>query len=197
MCYMLTLWKSMILPKLEYCSQLWCPTKKGDIYKLEEVQRTFIRKICFDTDESSVDYWDRLSMLGLYSWQRRRERYRILYAWQVLEGKVPNVSSRENIGIQAHHNARTGRSCVYPRTYFAQSRLRNIYDSSMVVHGSKLFNCLPRSIRNLSGCSLNCFKQILDNYLRIIPDKPVIPGYVGGNQTLYGSNSLLDILPHF
>ena len=28
---MLTLWKSMVLPKLEYCSQLWCPTKKGDI----------------------------------------------------------------------------------------------------------------------------------------------------------------------
>ena len=30
---MLILWKSMVLPKLEYCSQLWCPTRKGDIHQ--------------------------------------------------------------------------------------------------------------------------------------------------------------------
>ena len=39
---MLTLWKSMVLPKLEYCSQLWCPVKKGDSLRLEEIQRSFV-----------------------------------------------------------------------------------------------------------------------------------------------------------
>ena len=28
---MLTLWKSLILPKLDYCSQLWNPHQVGDI----------------------------------------------------------------------------------------------------------------------------------------------------------------------
>ena len=42
---MILLWKSLILSKLDYCSQLWSPTAKGDIQKLEMVQRSFIRKI--------------------------------------------------------------------------------------------------------------------------------------------------------
>ena len=42
---MITLWKSVVIPSLEYCSQLWSPTKKGDIAKLEVLQRKFLRKI--------------------------------------------------------------------------------------------------------------------------------------------------------
>ena len=43
---MLTLWKSLVLPKMEYCSQLWAPIKKGDIQNLEQLQQwSFIRKL--------------------------------------------------------------------------------------------------------------------------------------------------------
>ena len=42
---MLTLWKCLIRSKLEYCCQLWNPSRKGDIQMLEQVQRNFIRKI--------------------------------------------------------------------------------------------------------------------------------------------------------
>ena len=192
---MLTLWKSMVLPKLEYCSQLWCPTKKGDILKLEEVQRYFVRKICFDSN-ADMNYWERLSCLGLYSLQRRRERYRILYTWQIIEKRVPNICTSTSTGIQSKINERTGRTCVFSKAAFVKTRALNIYDSSMAVHGSKLYNCLPKYIRNLSGCSINSFKHELDKLLKHVPDQPVIPGYVGGNQALYGSNSLIDILPN-
>ena len=192
---MLTLWKSMVLPKLEYCSQLWCPTKKGDILKLEDVQRCFVRKICF-YDNGNINYWERLSELGLYSLQRRRERYRILYTWQIIENLVPNVCAIEGDGIQTRLNERTGRTCVYAVNAFSRTRFQTLYDSSLTVHGSKLFNCLPKYLRNISGCSINSFKHKLDNFLKDIPDQPVIPGYVGGNGALYGSNSLIDILPN-
>ena len=193
---MLTLWKSMVLPKLEYCSQLWCPTKKGDILKLEEVQRCFVRKICF-FDSGNMNYWERLSTLGLYSLQRRRERYRILYTWKIIEKLVPNVCTNESAGIQCKLNQRTGRMCMYSNNGFVKTRIQNLHDDSLVAHGSKLFNCLPKYLRDISGCSLNSFKHKLDNFLKDVPDEPVIPGYVGGNQALYGSNSLLDILPNF
>ena len=42
---MLTLWKSLILPILEYCSQLWCPVRVGEIQRIESIQWSFLRKI--------------------------------------------------------------------------------------------------------------------------------------------------------
>ena len=35
---MITLWKALIQPVLDYCSQLWSPHKKGDIQELESTQ---------------------------------------------------------------------------------------------------------------------------------------------------------------
>ena len=37
-------------------------------------------------------YSDRLSLLRLYSLQRRRERYCIIYVWKRIEDLVPNLS---------------------------------------------------------------------------------------------------------
>ena len=42
---MLILWKSLVLPHHDYCSQLWSPSKVGDIQNLEMVQRSFVKKI--------------------------------------------------------------------------------------------------------------------------------------------------------
>ena len=191
---MLTLWKSLILPKLEYCSQLWCPVKKGAILQLEEVQRSFIRKIRFE-NSFDLDYWQRLQCLNLYSLQRRRERYRIIYVWKVIEGLVPNISDLANAGIQCKHNARLGRTCVVPniRTHI-NNQVRKLHDGLLSQHGTKLFNCLPKHLRNISGCSVNSFKNELDKFLQSVPDEPIIPGYTGGNGSMYGSNSLVDIL---
>ena len=35
---MMTLYKSLLLPILEYCSVLWCPIDVGQIQKLEAIQ---------------------------------------------------------------------------------------------------------------------------------------------------------------
>ncbi|KAG0725695.1 putative RNA-directed DNA polymerase from transposon X-element [Chionoecetes opilio] len=79
---MLTLWKALVLPRLEYCCQLWSPYKKGDIVKLEALQRSFTSKIW---DSQHMDYWERLRHLRLYSLQRRRERYLVIYVWKTLD----------------------------------------------------------------------------------------------------------------
>ena len=57
---MLTLWKSMVLSKLDYCSQLWCPLQTGDIQALERVQRSFVRKI---QGIRNLNYWEQLHEL--------------------------------------------------------------------------------------------------------------------------------------
>ena len=60
---MLTLWKTLVLPILDYCSQLWCPVRTGLIQEIEDIQKSFTRKI---RSEKSGDYWQRLKLYGLY-----------------------------------------------------------------------------------------------------------------------------------
>ena len=69
---MLTLFKTMVRSKLEYCCPVWNPHKISDIKAIENIQRNYTRKIngCQD-----IDYWARLKKLGIMSLQRRRERY--------------------------------------------------------------------------------------------------------------------------
>ena len=79
---MLTLFKSLVLSRLDYGSQLWSPFKAKDIRLLESVQRAFTKHI---QGMHTYSYADRLSMLKLYSLQRRRDRYTIIYVWKILE----------------------------------------------------------------------------------------------------------------
>ena len=39
-------------------------------------------------------------------------------------------------------------------------------------------NSVSREARDIKACSKEAFKAVLDKYLKTIPDKPQIPGYV-------------------
>jgi len=191
---MKTLWKSLVLPILDYCSQLWCPIRAGQIQQLEEIQQSFTRKIKLD---ERPDYWERLTLLKMYSLQRRRERYRIIYVWKILEQQVPNISCEGNSGIQKLRmdNTRNGRTCQLPtQINSASAKTRHLREGSFTHHGSKLFNALPKDLRNLTNCSLPIFKSRLDKYLQQIDDKPLVRGYTAGRQAV--SNSLTAVIPH-
>ena len=182
---MLTLYKSLTLPILEYCSVLWCPLSVGDIQKLESIQYSFIRKI---TGTRNMDYWKCLKELKLYSLERRRERYRIIYTWKILEKLVPNI----NNGVKSKSHPRLGRKCIIPTQ--TASKYSKIRDSSFSMHALKLFNALPREIRDITNVPLTQFKKALDSHLSNIPDEPQLPNY-----TMYrraNTNSITDMKPN-
>ena len=187
---MLTLWKSLIQSRLEYCSQLWCPIKTGEIQNIEMVQRSFIRKI---SGCGQLNYWEQLRFLKLFSLERRRERYRIIYIWRILENQVPNISTADGVQkISAKWHMRRGRECTIPRvSRNASNIVQSLAYASLPVHGQRLFNTLPAELRNITGCSIDVFKCRLDRYLWTIPDEPQIPGYTA--QRRADSNSLLDM----
>ena len=58
------------------------------IQAIEDIQRTFTYKI---TEVQYLNYWERLHELKLYSLQRRRERYIIIYIWKITQHMVPNI----------------------------------------------------------------------------------------------------------
>ena len=99
------MWKSLVQGHIDYCSQLYFPNQSSDLQKIENLLRTFTKKI---PEVAHLDYWSRLKQLKMLSQQRRSERYRIIYTWKVLEGMVPNC------GIQVHFSECRGRECVIP-----------------------------------------------------------------------------------
>jgi len=180
---MRTLWNSLVQPHLDYCSQLWAPHKIGEMQQVEAVQRKYTSKI---PALSKYNYWDRIKLLKLNSQERRMERYRIIYIWKVIEGKVPNP------GIKHHVSQRKGRLCRIPKIESrASCAIKTIREGSFMVRGPNLFNSMPQDIRNKTDCSTDSFKHKLDKYLQNIPDLPRIPGYT--NLTITDTNSLLEM----
>ena len=135
---MMTIWKSLIQSKLDYCSQLWSPSDQGSISKLENVSRNFTAKI---SGLETADYWDRLKILKMYSQERRRERYRIIFVWKVLQGLV------QGYPISSRQSPRRGRLVdVAKLCSSAPSAVKKAREASLSVHGAKLFNLLPMHI---------------------------------------------------
>ena len=180
---MKTLFTSLIRPKVEYGCQVWNPAKRQEIVELEMVQRRFIKRI---EGIEHLTYPEQLKKLKLYSLERRRERYLIIYLWKMLENLVPKC-----IDLRRRNGGRNGRSFRLPllsRT--ASTRLKTIRDDSFFVQSVKLFNALPRNIRDLKGCNVEKFKNELDKFLLKLPDAPLIPGYTA--TSLVGSNSVVE-----
>ena len=87
---MMTLFKSRVLSRLNYGSQLWSPDLVKHIDQLEKIKRSLTKHI---TRMHVLEYSERFVSLKLHSLQRRCERYCIIYVWNIIEGLVPNFSN--------------------------------------------------------------------------------------------------------
>ena len=70
----------------------------------------------------------------------------------------------------------------------ASAAVRNARESSLQVRGARLFNIIPRELRDTFTGTTDQFKVRLDEWLSTIPDQPTVPG----RQRAAASNSLLD-----
>ena len=179
------MWKSLVQCHIDYCSQLYLPCKPADMSKIENLQKIFTKKI---PEVKNLDYWQRLKFLKMLSQERRMERYRALYVWKILECLTPNC------GLETMKSERRGREVVIKPARGKQS-IQTLRENSFQVNGAKVFNSLPKKIRNLTNIPLEEFKSKLDSYLETLPDEPQLPNYTPStcNQvTAKPSNSIVD-----
>ena len=182
---MLTLLRSLIQPRLDYCSQLWSPRDQASINRLEAVQRQFISQIR-DGSLAGRNYWEQLSLLRVYSQERRRERYQVCFLWKQCQGLVSGYE------IKWQWSDRRGRLAVPNKIlHSAPSKVIKARERSLGVHGAHLFNLLPKTLRNENSGDFELFKNHLDIFLANIPDQPTATGLVRATVT----NSLLDQVP--
>ena len=74
---------------------------------------------------------------------------------------------------------------LVPRREQPRLHIRTLRENSFSCVGPRLFNLLPKSLKNIA--SLPLFKKQLDVFLQNIPDTPPTPGYIASN-----NNSLVD-----
>ena len=181
------LFKSLLQPHIDYCSQLYFPSTQKDMQKIENLQKNFLNRI---PEVNGLNYWEKLAYLKLNSQQRRMERYRILYIWKIIESKTLNP------GVESSEHIRRGRLCLIPKLNLQASKsVQNLREHSFQVHGPMLFNSLPRKLRNMKGCPVEDFKACLDKFLEGVPDEPNVSNLLprATNQvTGKASNSLVD-----
>ena len=128
------------------------------------------------------DYWERLKSLGLYSQERRRERSQIIFIWKLSRGLV------EGYHLPFQENARRGLLVLVPPVLSSSpASVRNARESSLQVKGARLFNLVPKEIRDLKT-SVNVFTKSLDEWLASVPDEPTIQG----RNRAANTNSLID-----
>ena len=186
--------KSIIIPKAEYGCILWSPTSLTSINRLETLQKSFTSRIeeyqtydqLLKMPRCTTNYWDRLKDLNLYSLERRRERYIIIYMYKFIIGFITLPTFEIDMG---------GRGIKVQRKFnqAAPKKVRNLRKNSFFYRGPQLYNLLPISLRQPENITIpaqtnvNQFKKKLDEFLATIPDQPTAAGLVREAET----NSLI------
>ena len=111
---------------------------------------------------AGLSYTDRLTVLKLYSRQRRRETYIIIYVWKILEGLVPIFFL-----LYTKTSDRKGRTCI--SSHINVGRLGTLEYNSFRSCTIRLFNQLPLFVHNTTVCSIHSFKKQLDRYYSLLP----------------------------
>ena len=92
----------------------------------------------------------------------------IIYVWKILNGVVPNIAEGDR-GLEETFSLRGGKKCKIPSVYNrAPAYVQTIKYNSFAVYAPKLFNCIPREVRELAG-DCDVFKRQLDLFLCKIP----------------------------
>ena len=103
----------------------------------------------------NLSYHQRLNALRLYSLQRRRDRYIVIYMWKILENLVPNLIPK----VQIYTSERRGR--LYYTQHVPIGHIRTICFNSFIWKASRLLNSLPANIRNTTNCETSVLKKRL------------------------------------
>ena len=151
---MLIILKSLVRPHLEYVCPIWNPTKVCDIMQLENIHKSFLKRIC---NLQNMPYHEILKKLQIMSLQRRRERYVIILMFKILHNLCPNDPQ-----IRFRPESRTGIQAYIPPLRRCSQSIQSKYDSSFAVLGPKLWNVLPCSLQAMQR--FDTFKNQLTKF---------------------------------
>ena len=151
---MLNIYKTIIRPHSEYCTQLWSPVAEYGqwtmIMELESVQRRFTRMI---DDIGPLPYSQRLEILNLTTLAERRIRGDLIETFKIVNGIVDYGKNIFKIG-------RSGSNLLKRPSHNKDKTIKKLVESFLSERVTTYWNKLPISVRNSS--SVEVFKLNLE-----------------------------------
>ena len=147
---LLTLYKSIVRPVLEYGSCVWSPHLSKDIKRIEGIQRRATKLI---PDLEELPYIDRMKSLGLPTLEYRRDRADMIQIYKSIhnldELKWDNMFSLSTGGLRGHN-----------LKFIKMKSHNNIRFNTFSQRSVNLWNKLTCETVNAS--SINVFKSLLN-----------------------------------
>lgn len=145
----ITLYNSLILPHLDYCSTVWGCTSKSNIMRIQRLQSRAMRIILHESPRSHIE--DMLAKLKWLSVSQRIDYSRLILMWKIVHGHAPSYLT-ENLKY-SDHDYNTS-SSVSENLFIPHAHKHSLYK-----HGAKMWNSLPCELRKIP--ILNSFKKKL------------------------------------
>jgi hypothetical protein len=154
---------SLIRPVLEYAAVVWCPSYVKDINRIENVQRSFTRRVFARCGLPYTDYHERLKFLKLSTLSGRRMYIDLLMTFKIVTLNV-DLSFDDffvrNTGPLIGHGRK-----LFPHHISSLSKT-DTQCNTLAYRVYKLWNELPNSVVNAP--SVPSFKRRLRKSLMIL-----------------------------
>ena len=157
---MLTIYKTLIQPHIDYCITIWGYAPKCHLQRIQRLQNNIFRLIInqFGWDTSPRDI---LNDLDAHNVTQRRDYFNGVNVYRCLNGLYPNYKS-DMLHDSSDYNLYTTRNNSTGFLYVPKPRLE-IYRQAFQYTGPNLYNDIPNEIKTLQ--TLSCFKSKLRNYI--------------------------------
>jgi hypothetical protein len=151
---LLRLYKTYILPVLEFCNIVWKPNKFQE-NKIEKVQKKITKFISYKMNDSGFNYNERLKKLCLNTLSVRRN-IKILKFTQKIRLNRESIPNDWNSRLSFVENDRTGTKIVNELIRISKC------ENSFFYFSSNIFNNLPINIRNETN--LKVFTKLVHDF---------------------------------
>ena len=150
----MSLYKALVRPHLEYAIQFWSPHYRKDIERLEKVQRRATKLI---PGLRNKPYEERLKELKLFSLEKRRLRGDLIEVFKILN-KMVNVEADNLFHMQTDTRTRNNGWKLKGKRF--NTDIGKYWFTNRVIEH---WNRLPPSVVNAQ--TIDTFKKQLDVYL--------------------------------
>jgi Reverse transcriptase (RNA-dependent DNA polymerase)/Endonuclease-reverse transcriptase len=141
---MIFAFKVYILPLLMYCSPIWSPVKLGDIDRIENVQRSFTKKLNGLKEKS---YSERLLICDLPSLELRRIRDDLVLCFKIVNNLI-------DLDVKSFFQFEKSVHCTRGHMYKLRIPMvkNNIRKNFFAIRIIPVWNSLPQELVSLSSC---------------------------------------------